>query len=642
MSRNIYIENTPLDEALELFIRQLEISGWFNLEYEELEIKDCLGRRTFNPVYARRSHPHYVASAMDGFAVKAASTYSATEVNPVLLSASEVLEIDTGDYVPPQYDAVIMIEDVNMIDDQVQLIKPAVPWQHIRSIGEDLVEQDMIVPSRTLIGPYELASFRTASVEKVSVIKKPLMAIVPTGTELVENGYDQMPPGEVVESNSRMLAALWEEWGGIAERHNIVVDDCALIRQAVHEAEPKADLIVICSGSSAGQEDYTSSIVQELGNLIVHGLATRPGKPAILGTINNKPLIGIPGYPVSAQLIFSLFARPIIYKKMGLTPPPPEITQCLLTRKLVSHAGVDEFVNVNIAKISDQYLAYPLNRGAGITSILVKSDGVLHIPRGTEGMLAGSSCQVALQRSRRVIDNTMVCLGSHDLAIDVLIDILQRDRGLRLISTNVGSMGGIMSLSRAEAQCAGMHLLDYDSGEYNVSYINKYLTGSNIMLVNLVKREQGLVVQKGNPLRITGVKDLTRSEIRYINRQKGAGTRLLLDYLLVKENIPEDHINGYNREEYSHLAVAASIKNNGADTGLAIYASAKIMDLDFIPIEIERYDLCILPDLLSDAQLDYLLSAIRSSEFKQRMQDYGGYHLDQSGLIMWESPKQNG
>ncbi len=639
MDRNIYIENKPLDEALELFVQQLEACGWFDLEYEEVGIMDCLGRRTSHPVYAQRSHPHYMASAMDGIAVKAAATYNATEVNPISLPANEILVVDTGDYVPQEYDAVIMIEDINMIGDQVQIIKPAVPWQHIRSIGEDLVEQDMIVPSRTLIGPYELASFNTASVEKVAVIKKPVMAIIPTGTELVENGYENMPPGEIVESNSRMLAALWEEWGGISVRHNIVIDDQQLIRQAVQELEPEADLIVICSGSSAGREDYSASIVQELGTLILHGLATRPGKPAILGLINNKPVIGVPGYPVSAQLIFSLFARPIIYKKVGLTPPQPEVMECLLTRKLASHAGVDEFINVNVARISNHYLAYPLNRGAGVTSILVKSDGLLHIPRGIEGMHAGSSCRVSLQRPSQVIDNTMVCLGSHDLAIDVLIDILQKDYGIRLISTNVGSMGGIMSLSRAEAHCAGLHLLDYDNGDYNISYLKRYLPDHKVLLINLVRREQGLAVQRGNPLHITGIKDLVRPEIRYINRQKGAGTRLLLDYLLMKEGISESDINGYNREEYSHLSVTASIKNNGGDTGLAIYASAKIMDLDFIPVEMERYDLGVLPDLLNRDQLDCLLAAVNSPEFKQRMQDFGGYHMDQTGLIMWDGAK---
>ncbi len=636
MGRNVYIENKPLEEALELFTGCLTECGWLAPELEEVDIMECLGRRTFNPVYARRSHPHYMASAMDGIAVKAVSTYAASEVNPVNLDPDQVLMVDTGDYVPPQFDAVIMIEDVNMNGGQYQIIRAAVPWQHIRSVGEDMVEQDMIVPSRSLIGPYELASFKTASVERVPVIKRPVVAIIPTGTELVERGYDNMPPGEIVESNSRMLAALCEQWGGVALRHDIVIDDKELIRQAVMRVEPHADMIVICSGSSAGREDYTASIVQELGSLILHGVATRPGKPAILGTINRKPVIGVPGYPVSAQLIFSLFAQPILYEKSGGEMPSPETIQCQVARKLPSHAGVDEYVNVNVARISDQFLAYPLNRGAGVTSMLVKSDGVLHIPRGSEGMDAGSPCQVALSRPRPVIENTLVCLGSHDLAIDVLIDILQKGHGIRMISTNVGSMGGIVSLTRGETHCAGLHLLDYESGDYNTSYLKKYLSRQKVLLVNLVNRDQGLVVRKGNPLAITGIGDLVRPEVRYINRQKGAGTRLLLDYLLQKQDIDKSQINGYNREEYSHLAVAASIKNNAGDTGMAIYASARILDLDFVPVETERYDLCILPDLFSDHQLDSLLAAINSDEFKKRMQILGGYHLEQTGLIIRE------
>jgi len=636
LTRNIYIENMPLEKASALFMEHLQNCNWFQLESEEIDVLGSLGRWTAEPVLALRSSPHYLASAMDGIAVQAAATYHATEVNPVNIAIKDILVVDTGDYVPPEYDAVIMIEDVNFIDDQVQIIKSAVPWQHIRSVGEDLVEQDMIVPSLTPIGPYEMASFRTASIEKLQVVKKPVVAIIPTGTELVESGYENMLPGEIVESNSRMLAALCQEWGAEALRYSIVIDDKDLIRQAVVDAEKKADLIIVCSGSSAGREDYTSSIVQDLGHLIVHGLATRPGKPAILGIINDKPVIGVPGYPISAQLIFTLFARPILYKKMAKQLPDPPTMECTIARKLPSHSGVDEFVNVNIARISDHTVAYPLNRGAGLSSILVKSDGVVHIPRGSEGLEAGSLCQVTLSRSPKVIENTLVCLGSHDMSIDFLIDVLQKEQGIRLVSTNVGSMGGIMSLHRRETHCAGIHLLDYNSGDYNVSYLDKYLPDQKVLLINLVKRQQGLVVKQGNPLQISGIRDLIRSDVRYINRQKGAGTRLLLDYLLKRENIDSQEINGYNREEYTHLAVAASIKNDACDTGLAIYASAKVMNLDFIPIEIERYDLCILPDLLSKQQLDDLLEAIHSPLFRSRVMDFGGYELDQSGQIIYE------
>jgi molybdenum cofactor synthesis domain-containing protein len=636
MPRNIYIENMPLERALSLFMDKVDACGWFNWDSEEVNLLDSLGRWTAEPVFAKRSSPHYTASAMDGVAVKAASTFGATEINPVTIPCGEALVVDTGDYVPRGYDAVIMIEDVNFSDETIQLIKPAAPWQHIRSVGEDLVEQDMIVPSLTKIGPFELASFRTAALDKVKVIRQPVVAIIPTGTELVEDGQENMPPGQIIESNSRMLAALCEQWGFKAQRQAIVVDDRDLIRQAVVQAKQYADLVIICSGSSAGQEDYTSSIVQELGQLIVHGLATRPGKPAILGIIGNKPVIGVPGYPISAQLIFSLFARPLLYKKIGQPLPLPETMECTTSRKIASSAGLDEFINVNIARISDRMVAFPLSRGAGLSSILVKSDGVLCIPRGVEGLEAGSKCLVNITRSRQVINNSLICLGSHDMSIDFLTDILIKDSGIRLVSTNVGSMGGIMSLRQCETHCAGIHLLDYNSGEYNVSYLQKYLPNQKLLLVNLVKRQQGLVVKKGNPLQIKDLRDITRPDIRYINRQKGAGTRLLLDYLLMKEKINPSEVNGYNREEYTHLAVASSVKNDACDTGMAIYGSAKVMNLDFIPIEIERYDLCMMPDLMTTGQLESILAAINSPQFKARAQEFGGYELGQSGQILYE------
>lgn len=634
MKRNIYIDNIPLEQALQTFMERLETCNYFAVESEIIDVLEAQGRVTAAPVMARRSCPHYIASAMDGIAVKAASTYGANEINPVLLEANDFIEVDTGDYVPTSFDAVIMIEDVNFIDEKAQIIKAAVPWQHIRSVGEDLVAGDIIVPSYTPIGPYEIASFITAAVNKVRVTKKPLIHIIPTGTELVDTGSEDMPPGAIVESNSRMLSGLCQEWGAIPIRHDIVVDDRELIKQAILDVKNQSDMIIVCSGSSAGREDYSSELINELGELLVHGIATRPGKPAMLGIIDNKPVIGVPGYPISAQLVFSLFAKPVLYRKMALSLPEPPILHCTISKKLASHMGVDEYVHVNIGKINDRFIAYPLNRGAGITSSLVRSDGVVHIERGNEGLEAGEPCTVRLKHSRKLIESTLITIGSHDMALDLLADTLRKSYGVRLISTNAGSMGGIMALLRKETHFSGIHLLDYESGEYNVSYLKKYLSVEKYLLVNLVKRQQGLMVQKGNPLGITGLNDLLRKEVRFINRQKGAGTRILLDYLLMQDNISASSINGYNREEYTHLAVAASVKNNACDVGMGIYASALAMDLDFIPITEEQYDICILPNYINQVHLDILLDSIRSREFRERVQQFGGYNLQLSGEIV--------
>jgi putative molybdopterin biosynthesis protein len=421
-----------------------------------------------------------------------------TEASPVNIMAGDYLEVDTGDLVPKEYDAVIMIEEVNFFDDHIQIIKAAVPWQHIRSIGEDMVEGDMVLSSLRAIGPYELAALITAGVETVPVIKKPVLAVIPTGTELVDTAGITMAPGDIVESNSYMLMGLAREWGAECLRHDIVIDDREQIRQAVLEVEPLADIIVICSGSSAGREDYTAGIVRELGEILVHGVAVRPGKPAILGIIEQKPVIGVPGYPISAGLIFNLFARPILYRKAGRHLPGDKTMTATISKKLPSPMGVDEYINVNAAVINDRYIAYPLNRGAGLSSILVKSDGTVHVERGQEGLQAGAGCKISLHRSRREMQNSLITLGSHDMSIDFLIDILYRDHGIRLVSTNVGSMGGIMALRRKETHFAGLHLLDEEGG-YNISYYtNTFQT--KISAGQLVKRHQGLVVAPAIPL----------------------------------------------------------------------------------------------------------------------------------------------
>lgn len=631
MQRKIYIENMPLDEARTMWMDYINSIGFSQPQAETIYIRDALNRINSRAIYARRSSPHYPAAAMDGIAVRAADTYGATERSPILIEPGKYMEVDTGDYIPDGYDAVIMIEDVNFENLHARIIQPAVPWQHIRSIGEDMVAQDLILPSYSRIGPFEIGSLVTAAIEEIEVVKQPVVAIIPTGTELVDSGTEDMAPGEIVDSNSRMLEALCRQWGAIPLRHGIVIDNRDLLQKAVLDMIDQADMLIICSGSSAGREDYSAGIISELGHLLIHGLAIRPGKPAILGSIKNKPVIGVPGYPISAQLVFHLFARPALYARQGVCEPQEAALECQVARKLPSPMGVDEFVYVNCASLPSGYYAYPLNRGAGVTTSLVKSDGFIRIPRGSEGINAGESSPVFLHRSRQVIDNSIVCIGSHDLAIDVLADLLQRHHRIRLISSNVGSMGGIMSLRRQETHLAGIHLLDPQTGEYNTSYLKRYLSGINWQLLTLVKRQQGLIVKSGNPLNIQGLPDLTRSGMRFVNRQKGSGTRVLLDYLLARENLKPEDIYGYSHEEYTHLAVAAAVKNDSCDVGMGVYASARVLNLDFIPLVEEDYELCILPDLIPPDRVQLLIETIKSQEFIERVTSLGGYNLEGSG-----------
>ena len=638
MVRRVYIDNKPLEEAFALLWTELENAGFFVLEGEEVDVEDALGRITVVPVVAKRSSPHYSASAMDGIAVKAKDTFSASDTSPIVLKRGEqFIEVDTGDYVPGEFDAVIMIEDVNFLShDEAEIIAPAVPWQHIRSVGEDVIASQMIIPSLYVIGAYEIGAMLTSGVTKVQVVKKPRVGIIPTGTELVEPGGKEPEPGEIIESNSRMLASLCRKWGAEPCRYPLVADDKEKIKEAVLRCASQTDIIVVCSGSSAGREDFTAEIVQEAGRLLVHGLATKPGKPAILGLIEGKPVIGVPGYPVSAALVFELLARPLIYRKQGLRTPPNQEVEAKISRKLASSMGVDEFVQVNLGKVGGELIAYPLGRGAGLTTTLVKADGVVRVPRGVEGFEAGEKVAVSLKRDWDIIEKTLIVIGSHDIAVDWLGDILNRKFGLRLACTNVGSMGGLVALKHRESHFAGMHLLDPKTGEYNVSYVNRYLGGSKPVLVNLVLREQGLLVKKGNPLGVRGVDDLAGSGVRFVNRQRGSGTRVLFDHLLQQVGIHPGLINGYDREEFSHLAVAAAVKNDAADVAVGIYAAARALDLDFIPLLQERYDLCFLKGAIEEETLDALLHTISSPEFREEVMRFGGYDMSLAGQVIWE------
>lgn len=632
MQRKVYIDNFIWEEARDLWYQALASGSWASPS-ETIAVTEARGRLTAQPVRAEYSCPHYPAAAMDGIAVISRCTRGANETSPLELQLNQdYIEVDTGDLIPAPFDAVVMIEEVNYTATGRAEIRAAVaPYQHVRGIGEDVTQSEMLCPALTRIGAYEIGCLLTAGVTRVEVIASPRVMIIPTGTELVESGLRPPKSGEILESNSWMLGALVEEAGATFLRNPLLIDDRELIKQAVTAGLDAADMVIICSGSSAGREDFSAGIVEELGDLIAHGVATRPGKPAILGVIAGKPVLGVPGYPVSAAQVFNLFARPLLLKMQGLTDDGSHTLEAKVARKTASPMGVDEFVLCQVGYLDGDYRAYPLSRGAGVTSNLVRADGYFLIPRGSEGVNVAETVPVKLHHEAKLLKNTLICNGSHDLVIDVLGDIMYRQYGLRIISANTGSMGALAALRRREAHLGGMHLLDPISAKYNTSYLDKYLSDTDCRLLNLVIRQQGLMVAPGNPLEIAGIADLVREDIRFINRQRGAGTRVLLDYLLQKDEITPSQINGYQREEYTHLAVAAAVEAGSADAALGIYASAQALGLDFIPVAEEEYDLCLLPDLWPDTWLEKLLSVIAGDEFKQQVAMLGGYDLSQSG-----------
>lgn len=651
---NVYLHDIPLGQAQEIFRRALEAAGLAGPRQGETIPLDeqAVGRILKEPVWARLSSPHYHAAAMDGFAVHAAETVQASPANPVTLTIGrQAAYVDTGDILPEWANAVLPIEQVEALDDHgniseqprqpaaIRLRAAVAPWAHVRALGEDIVATELVLPAGHKLRPVDLGAAAASGHHSVTVVRKPRVAILPTGSELVSIGT-KVNPGDIIEFNSIVLAGQVQQWGGQPQRFEVIPDDLHQITENVRAAAEAFDLVLLNAGSSAGSEDYSAQVVETLGNLLVHGVAVRPGHPVIIGMLRREtgqevPLIGIPGYPVSAALTGEIFVEPLLARWLGRPPVEPIIVQAELTRKLVSPGGDDDFVRIALGRVGDRLLAAPLARGAGVISSLVRADGITVVPRGSQGKPAGAKVDVRLYRSPGEIERTILSIGSHDISLDVLAQFLAA-LGRRLSSANAGSQAGLVALRRGEAHFAGSHLLDPETGEYNLSYIRRYMPGVPVKVITLVGREQGLMIRKENPEQIFSLKDLARPEVRFVNRQRGAGTRVLLDYHLDRLGIVPASVQGYDQEEYTHLAVAAAVASGRADCGLGINAAALALHLDFIPLFQERYDLIIPSVHAGSALLQPLFEVIQDPEFQNKVAGLPGYDVSQMGNLVAE------
>src|SRR5579859_820849 len=639
--RDMYLEDIPLEDALARFWAALERAGALTpLAGEEVPVAEALGRVTAEAVFARVSVPHYHASAMDGIAVRAADTLGASESAPLQLRVgSQATWVDTGEPLPPETNAVIMAEQVQDLGDGgLEILASVAPWQHVRPMGEDLVATELVLPENHSLGAVDLGALVAAGHTRVSVRRRPTVAILPTGSELVDAGAAPLKPGAIVDFNSIVLAGQVSEWGGVPTRLPITPDDRTLIRDRLSAALDTHDVVLVNAGSSAGTEDFTAGIVRELGDLLVHGVAIRPGHPLILGVARNKALIGIPGYPVSAILTSELFVRPLLYRLQGVPAPTRPTVTATITRKLLSPMGEEEYVRVKLGQVGQRLMAAPLSRGAGVIMSMVRADGLARLPRFSEGVHAGAEVEVDLLRSMDEIRKTVVAIGSHDLALDLVSNALaRRTPGASLASANVGSLGGLLALARGEAHLAGSHLLDAQTGDYNVSYLKQYLAGRAVVLLHLAGRVQGLIVPPGNPKGLAGLADLARQDVLFVNRQRGSGTRVLLDYQLGLLGLDGALIPGYEREEYTHLAVAADVASGAADVGLGILAAARALELEFLPLFNEQYQLVVPREHHTATLMAPLLEIIRSDEFRADVDGLGGYDVADMGTVVWET-----
>lgn len=653
-SDSIYLHDIPLEEAWQLLNQALEAHNLAGvLGWEEVELSEKLvGRVTWAPVWAKISSPNYHSAAMDGFALRAADIQGAMPTTPVSLRVEkDAVYVDTGDPLPDWADVVIPIENVEPLDEagvsaadvrhpwQIRIRAALPPWSHVRPMGEDIVASQLILPSGHVIRPVDLGAVAASGHSTLRVSRKPKVAILPTGTELVPIG-SQVERGDIIEYNSLVLAAQVSQWGGEPRRFPIIQDDFETILQQVKSAAEQADLILLNAGSSAGAEDFSAKVIAACGQVLVHGIAVRPGHPVILGLVQRKngqmvPIIGVPGYPVSAAITGEIFVEPLLARWTGRLPAQPVEIDAIMTRKITSPAGDDDYLRVVVGKVGSRLLAAPLARGAGVITSLVRADGLTILPRGTQGVEAGTKVRVRLYHSAVELDQTLFAIGSHDVTLDLLAQYLAA-RGRRLVSANVGSLGGLVALRREESHLAGCHLLDPATGTYNLAAVRQYLPGMKVRIYGWVGREQGLMVVKGKPKGLSGLQDLARNDITFVNRQRGAGTRILLDYHLEKSGIAAETVNGYEHEEYTHLAVAAAVASGRADCGLGIPAAAQALGLDFIPLYHEQYDLVIPLEHAQSSLVSPLFDIMQDREFKQEISALPGYDISRMGNLMEE------
>ena len=637
--RNIYLKMKTLQEARDILFQKF--ADLPPLATEKISVPDAVGRVLAEPVYAQLSSPSFHLAAMDGVAVKAEITFGATAAAPkTLIVERDAFYVNTGNILPQNTNAVIMVENVNELDEKrLEIEAPIFPWQNVRRVGEDIVATELLFPQNHLITPYCVGALLSGGVFSVMVKAKPRALIIPTGSELVDwrkPGFHGLKPGQVLETNSFVLGKLIEKCGAIYQRHAMVMDDTTEIKKALTAAvDENYQLILVLGGSSAGSEDFAKTAIMDLGKIHIHGVTIMPGKPVIIGTVANTTVFGIPGYPVSAIIAFEQFVQPLLYALLGLPEPERETIEVQPTRKIASKLGVEEFLRVKLGKVGDRIVATPLPRGAGTITSLTEADGIIRIANHVEGINDSEMVSAELLRPLPSISRTIVIVGSHDNSLDVLANQLKIYHSeLTLSSSHVGSMGGLMAIKRGVCHLAGTHLLDTEDGSYNISYLAKYLPDAAVKLVHLVQRDQGLMIPPGNPKGIKGIEDLGRQDLTFINRQVGSGTRILLDYKLKQLNIKTAAINGYQNEEFTHMAVAVSVLSGAADAGLGIYAAAKALNLDFIPVVTEQYDLAIALEYFETAPIKILLEIINSREFKKQVQALGGYNTENTGKVI--------
>jgi molybdopterin molybdotransferase/putative molybdopterin biosynthesis protein len=630
-----FLEVVSASEARVRFEQHLDLAP---LPAETVSLADARTRVLAHDVVAAVDAPPFDRANVDGFALRAADTVGASDGHPKIFALNEEVivcghapavtvvlgtctAIATGGVIPRGADTVVMIEQTELIEEnppRIELRRAAAPGQFISYAGSDIARGETLLRRGTRMGSREIGMLAASGLDRVEVVRRPKVAVLSTGDELVEPGSPLKPAG-VYDSNGAIIAAAVSEAGGKPLVFGAFPDDAALLEKTVREALIVSDMVVLSGGTSKGAGDLSHRVVSRLGKpgILVHGVALKPGKPLCLGVVDDKPIVVLPGFPTSAIFTFHAFVVPVIRARAGL---PPEATQTISARvpvRVASEMGRKEFVLVSLIESDQGTIAFPTGKGSGAVTSFSQADGFLEIDALASALDAGSDVQVTLiGDAMRAPD--LVIMGSHDVALDVVVGVLA-DHGLAARILAVGSLGGVAAANRGECDIAPVHLIDPETGQYN-----RHLVTSGLSLVPGWRRLQGILFRPGDA-RFEGRSAnealkiiLADTSALMVNRNAGAGTRVLIDKLLGGARPA-----GYANQPKSHNVVAAAIAQRRADWGLAIEPVANLYGLGFLPISPEHYDFLVVDNRRDRPGVQVFLAALRDERVRARIRALG-------------------
>jgi len=628
-----FLEVVSADEARARFSLAIDLAP---LEPERVTLSAALGRVLARDVVAAVDAPPFDRSNVDGFALRAADTVGANDLQPKTLHLNaEVIAcgqppalavapgtataIATGGVIPRGADAVVMIEQTELMDadpPRIELRRAAGPGQFISYAGSDIARGETLLRRAARIGSREIGMLAAGGFADVDVVRKPKIAILSTGDELAQLGAP-LPPASVYDSNSAILAAAITEAGGEPVGFGAVPDDEAALEKTVRDALSACDMVVLSGGTSKGAGDLSHAIVSRLGRIVVHGVALKPGKPLCLGIVQGKPIVALPGFPTSAIFTFHGFVAPVIRARAGLPPEAAEEVSARVPVRIASELGRQEFVLVSLVRGEDGLVAFPIGKGSGAVTSFSQADGFLAIDALAPALDADTLARVTLIGSAAEAPD-LVIMGSHDVALDAVIgSVIERGYSARVLA--IGSLGGVAAASRGECDIAPVHLIDPRTGQYNV-----HLATPGLSLVPGWRRMQGILYRPGDK-RFEGrsaddalAEALADVNALMVNRNAGSGTRVLMDRMLEGKRLP-----GYANQPKSHNAVAAAIAQGRADWGLAIAPVARMYGLGFVPVAPEHYDFLVADARRERPAVRAFLAALRDEATRARIRELG-------------------